>query len=354
MVSSGRVVCVLIALGLLVASCNDDKCDKCPVVPGTSAPTFDNIWPHADSTSWTFLLVQRSWEDSSQSIDIYPTREEVPPAPTLDEVVSRIRSPHVADSAAIGHALYRLRFEGEITTESGAHGQNLVERIYEPGPSFPVAQPPSQGVLRDRASGIPCSFLDRLRTIRPDLRDKLPGSFSPMAASASFAQRGPIGRAMASDKDLDIPWLFLHGYAWTQTNELIGNYGDLSAMISWEYLERDISVSHEFSLRLVPELADDIWLYGKILPRRSIRTEAGTFADCVECVYMVDYGISTVTDETGHELGFFRVVDYASIIYAADIGPVFSYQWNGSPFQDRGIPIRDFTISLIGTGAGSR
>jgi hypothetical protein len=160
--------------------------------------------------------------------------------------------------------------------------------------------------------------------VRPDLRAALlaKGLIGPEGDDRTAQGRCPA----APLDEIEAVLFYLHGYAWEKTADYIGGYGDLNTLLSWKFLDRDLSPGHEFSLQLVPDLAADVYLRARILPRRSVVTEVGRFTNCVECAYLIDYGVSEAVDEQGVSLGFFRNWDFASIIYAPDVGPVMSYQ----------------------------
>lgn len=100
----------------------------------------------------------------------------------------------------------------------------------------------------------------------------------------------------------------------------------MDTALAWKYLAKDLTPGSEFLHRLVPSLAADVFLRGRILPRQTVQTLAGTFTDAVVCLYSVDYGISTATDDAGDATGYFRYYSYGSVTYADSVGPVGSYE----------------------------
>ena len=186
-----------------------------------------------------------------------------------------------------------------FTTLSGATGQNLTETVLRPG-AFVAAAAPG-----------PSAFLASLARARPDLRPRL-ATLAPAPDEASAL----IGRH---------PALFLFGYAWKRTAEWIGSYGDVDTLLAWEYLAADLAPGDEFSMRLVPSLAADVYLHARILPRRKVTTPAGSFADAVECLYEVDYGVYAEVDKGGNIVGYSRYYSYGTVAYAKAVGPVASY-----------------------------
>jgi hypothetical protein len=294
---------VLLVLGIalvVMTSCDDDDCPTCPT-PEPVEPTLENLWPNADSTAWTYLLAESRWPDASEA-GPYENEEDVPPAPSLDEIVVRLGTDMVPDTAEEMRGIYRLRFEGEVTTGSGVRTQLLRETIYGEDFSYPAL----------KVGDLPWTFLQRLAQVRPDLR-------------AEIQARGVRLKSMATDFEI-LP-VYLHGYAFAKTQEYIGGYGDVDTELSWKFLENDISVGHEFIFQLVPSLADDVFLHSRILRHADVQTEAGVFENCVECLYMIDYGVFEAVDGLGSPAGYYGYHDYGTITYAPTVGPIHSYEW---------------------------
>jgi len=269
---------------------------------GTHA-TLDNVWPNADGSEWTYDLVQMRWE--SGALPLYPTVDAVPPVPSLDEVEDLLGEHPVGDPLPEIAAGWVLRFDGTITTESGATGQKLEQEIVPP--PAPAPAPPGAGPHGTDP------FLARLWAARPDLRARLaargfdPGAADPRAAGV-------------------IEPLFLSGYAWEKSPYRIVAFGDLNRDPAWIYLEANLEPGHEFTIQLVPYLTDDVFLHARMLPRRNVATPAGTFAGVAECLYVVDYGVGKVTDASGILLGYRGTFSYGTVAYAPRFGPVQSFE----------------------------
>ena len=128
-------------------------------------------------------------------------------------------------------------------------------------------------------------------------------------------------------------------------------YGDLDTEHSWIFLQGDLSVGSEFSLQLVPDLADDIWLYGRIwsIGDRTVGGEAGS--NVLECMYVIDMGIQEATDEQGGVLGEYRSYMYYSVLFAPEYGPIMSTERQvlaPDPFlQEGGAVIRGFRCDIV-------
>ena len=65
--------------------------------------------------------------------------------------------------------------------------------------------------------------------------------------------------------------------------------------------------------------------------RREIAVETGTYDDCVECLYAVDYGITALVAEEGEAMGFCRPLSVGLIVYVAGVGPVYSRERHAIP-----------------------
>jgi hypothetical protein len=226
------------------------------------------------------------------------------PTLTLDQAAALLGNQPIGAGAIVSQHLYTLRFDGMITTLSGAVGQHLVEQL-EPD-TIPT---PAPTPLRATPNG---RFLAQLASARPDLlrRSTILRAAKQSASDASTIS-GPV---------------LLSGYAWARTSEWIGSYGDLDLLVSWKYLVATLTPGHEFSLQLVPSLATDVFLHARMLPLETVVTESGTYPNARVCLYLVDFGLSEATDPDGNLLGYFRTYTYGSIAYASDVGPIYSYE----------------------------
>jgi len=280
------------------------------------SPTLENVWPNADGTHWTHELVRRTW---SHELTWYAHREDVPPLPSLDEIAAVLGRHPTGGDVRSETGEYRLRFDGTITTNSGVTAQHLVDEWV----------PPVAGRSADVSP-----LLQRIWIARPDLRERM---------LAVGVLRAPPAELRTAENPL-----FLSGYAWERTPDRIQGYGDLDAQPSWRYLDSDLSPGHEFTFQLLPSLSDDIFLHGRVLPWRRVETPAGAFL-VVECLYVVDYGLTESRDELGNVRGYLGAFSYGTVAYAPDVGPVASYE---RELVQTGMPLTpgagDFTISLKG------
>jgi hypothetical protein len=252
---------------------------------GPLAPELDNVWPNQDQMSWGYA--QTVDDIGPSQPQLYPSPEDVPPI-TLNGAAAMLASP--VAGVRIQNGSFHLRFNGTRTTQSGAFGQNLEEST----------------IVNGKTPFVPASWSDRFRArlavARPDLRGRL-GHVDALTGFAVTPQ-------------------FLFGYVWELTDEHIGTYGDLDLNLAWKYLEANLDPGHEFAHQLVPLLADDVFLYARMLPRTTVATPYGTFGKCVRVLYVIDYGVTAQTDFGGNVIGYLRHVDYGILAYAAGHGPV--------------------------------
>lgn len=288
-----RLIPLILLAGLLVAGCNDDDCPQCPAP--VSAPTLANIWPHADGTSWVY--------DGQLALYPGPEVSETPAElPSMAELHAALQDPVPGQPDSLDTGLYRLAFAGNLTTDSGMTAQDLTETWYvEAAPSKSLWAAPAD---RDR------DFLRLLAGARPDLRVKM----------ASLYGLGPEepGKVLPPGHD---PY-FLSAYAFAYEDSGYYGYGDLDQRHAWAYLAGDLSVGSEFSIQLVPALADDIWLYGRIWSVGTYAQDGHTWTNAVEVMYLVDLGLQEEVDENGDPLGYSRPLMYGVTVFVPEVGPV--------------------------------
>jgi hypothetical protein len=282
--------CLLImAAAVLVAGCNDDDdCPQCPADNLGPAPTLANIWPHADGAQWVYDLTFNQYAP----VNADPT----PPMPSLAELHAALQAPVPTDLVESSTALYRLQFDGEVTTESGVTAQNLVGTYF--------TELGEVRVVDSRRS-----LLLAIARARPDRRD---------AILARLGLRADQAKSLADARE---PF-FLGAYAFAFEDSGYFGYGDLDDHHSWVYLAGDLEVGSEFSLLLAPELIDDVWLYGKIWSVGDRIVDGVIWHDVVECLYAVDLGIVQATGEDGDLLGTARNYYYGTTLFVPAVGPI--------------------------------
>ncbi len=105
-------------------------------------------------------------------------------------------------------------------------------------------------------------------------------------------------------------------------------------------------------MQLMPMITNDIWLYGRIWSRGGFTVGGRTFKNVVECMYVLDLGIQTLTDEQGNPLGNVRSYTYGTTHFAPEVGPVMGLERRrlapDSTLQE-GLPsIIDYVMDLVG------
>ena len=189
---------------------------------------------------------------------------------------------------------YRLQFADSITTESGVRRQNLAETLPRTRRSWRSPSRPG------------AAFLRRLAIARPDLRPRI-APYLDTGATVSAELLQP---------------LILHGGAWEKTADWIGTYGDLDQLLAWKYLTSDLRDGDTSSRTgCVPSLAS------RRLPARARprdphgRDAAGRYTNAIEVFYVIDYGVSEATDESGNSSATARA-GVRQHHYVPGVGPV--------------------------------
>lgn len=296
----------------------------------TARGSLDALWPNDDGRYWSYRYFS-GFCPPAPDVRVYATRVEVPPAPSLQDIFRVLRdrrhTPHAGPGiptscfGVLGR--FNLRFNGQITTLTGVTAQNLEESFVEEG-----------GQARAQAGGgFPQVFAARLARARPDVAPRL-GRLAPIETEL-----------------LRLP-LLIHGYAWEKTPAYIGTYGDFDRDLAWKFLDTDLSPGASFTFQLIPSVVDDAFLHALVLSgslRRVPRLPAGQ----IEVAYLIDYGVSESVDSSGNIVGYFRLIDYGTVVYAPGVGPVESFEQvfgsSDAPFQTVGF----VHLDLIETGPGT-
>lgn len=289
-ISSRALVVALAALAIGGVACDKKQVTKPP--PATPLASLATIWPNEDGRGWTYSFFREEWEDTARA-GLFVTAGAVPPAPSLPVLRALIPTLGRGPSVTTDSASFSLRFSGQITTGSGVVAQYLQTTI---GP------PVSAGLA---GAGRVDPILAHVWQARADLR-------SALESRLSLAR--PLGEPS--------PHLFLSGGAWRKTASAILGYGDFDTLPSWKYLDSNIVPGAQFTLQLIPSLASDVFLHGRIAGRKSVTTPSGTYPNAIECEYMVNYGIAAMTDDQGGLLGYQRSVSYGTVAYVDSLGPV--------------------------------
>jgi hypothetical protein len=321
-----KYVCLIAALlAAGVVGCNDDTTGISKSwtngIKFTSslAPTIENIWPNDDQTAWSYDYVLRVKDGWSQAV--YDSLDDVPPLPDWGDVSRfldmRLSGRDVYRTAAT----YGMRFDGQKTSGAGVTAQNL---------EVTVAVGDEGAAALSKAAPAHNEFLTRLYLARPDLRPKLAHLLAHPVADVPPAIWTPI---------------FVHGGVWEKTARWIGTYGDIDQLLAWKFLTDDLSPGSEFTHQLVPSVADDIFLHCRIVGWKRIETDVGRFARALDCLYLVDYGVSSPFTPEGHPTtGYVRSFSYGRVTYAPTVGPAYCHE---RPMADAKDPVGEADMVLI-------
>jgi len=284
-----------------------------------------------------YRIDRRDW--SAPPIRTYPTAAEVPSIPSFDDVAALLGNHPIGTDPVATSGGYRLKFNGTKTTLSGVTGQNLEASVFDLGAGSARLRTDAAKVTETPG------FIRALVRARPDLREKILTRWP----DATRLQSAPSSSGAA---EVYMP-LFLFGYVFEKTREYIGSYGDLNLDLSWKYLEANLQPGSEFSMQLVPDLADNVFLHVRVLREVTAETALGRLPRAIQVLYLVDYGVNEETDGYGNPTGFSRAFGYGAITYAPRVGPVASYE---RTFVGVGEPLHpgygDQTISIVATAAG--
>lgn len=188
-----------------------------------------------------------------------------------------------------------LAFEGTVTTPGG-QAQALFGDHPDPVVGKGAAPTGLNGLLRAIWQG------------RPDLRKDL--------------------EALNSGKSRSYFWpLFLHPGSFMKHPDRLEMWQEEWDHPTWTYLVAPVEVGTGFMHHLIPELADDIFLYGTVTDiDATVTTPAGTFGGAVRVDYHIDMGISTITDENGNLIATFHGEHDGYVHFVPDVGPVQEHE----------------------------
>jgi hypothetical protein len=298
----------VLVLASFPLGCSDSEDSLFTAITGSGGDepaSLENVWPNEDGRAWAYRLDQRVWDQVPRQV--YATPEEVPPIPSVDEVVALLGNHPIGDNPVSDVSGYRMRFHGMKTTQSGAVGQNLETEM------FALTATAARSRFSETAPD--AVFWRSLARARPDLVPRIAALLPETARLAA--------KVAAAEVD---PPLYLFGNAWEKTEEYIGSYGDLNTLLAWEYLEADLTPGHEFTIQLIPDVVDDVFLHVRVLAERTATTALGTHPHSIDVLYVVDYGLAEAFDDQFNVIGYSRSYDYGTITYAPGVGPVATYE----------------------------
>jgi hypothetical protein len=237
-------------------------------------PALEAYWPHEDGRQW---LYDQHYEELFLTGDI------------VDNVA-------------------RMFFNGTTTAGGGVACQVLDAEVT--GTPLRV-RPESEGGAPAVVAAHP--FLRQLWLARPDLRAKI--------------ERAAVEQPCPANATPNWAPLLLHNGAYRQTATEIGAWRcDVANLQSWLYLTSDLSPGAQAQLQLVPDLADDVFLYVRVDGLTTATVPAGTFNDCLHVEYLIDYGESECTDPLGNPTGTMLSETTGYVRFAPGIGPIESFE----------------------------
>ena len=298
-----RLFALLLLLALVsLAACNDD--DDCPTCPPESPePTLDNLWPLADGTDWVydFQFNEKEWStDTGDTLPGFAALRQALLNPAPGTVVSQ------------DEGLYRQYWNGQVTTDSGVVAKNMEVIIYGE----------VSGEVRGRN---PDGLLELIARARGDLRPAIEGRLGRSLTHKSLDEAGDM--------------FFLSPYAFAYEDSGYFGYGDLNGLHTWTYLTDDLAPGDGFTQQLVPGLADDIWLYGRVWNVGEFSVGNTVYSNAVECLYAIDLGFQQAMDAYGDIITEGYSYMYGRTVFVPEVGPVYCQERRVFPpdTQERGV-----------------
>lgn len=289
-----KSITILIALSLLaLAACKDDN----PANPfSPKPPAMASIWPHADGNVWQYTITYTDRLAPTPTKSADPSETEIP---SMTELHALLQIPLTGTPTLSASGTYELALDGMVTTGSGVTAQRFKKTL-----DLELDPPAVQKSIN--ISGTSDDFLRAIARARPDLRSKI------------FAAKG---WSKLGDLDISAPF-FIGGYAFAYEDSGYFGYGDLDQLHSWVYLTESLRVGTSFKLQLIPALASDIWLTGRIWSQGDLQIGDKTYRNVIECMYVIDLGEFVAIDENGDEIGVSHNYIYAATHFAPDVGPI--------------------------------
>lgn len=227
--------------------------------------SIEALWPNKEASKWSFDF--EGWELGSDG-----------------------------NPAFIYGGTAKLLLMGNTNTPGGV-AQNLFAFHEEPVPT--------------KANRHLSPLYRNLWKARPDLRGEI----------EALARQRPGNTTQSADW---VPVL-LHGGLFMKSSDRVEMWQPGSLTPTWTYLAGDLVVNQEFTRQLVPDLADDVFLHGKVEANdANVSIPAGTFSHAVKIAYDIDYGVADiieVIDDTPVSIGTFRSWTSGWVQYVPGVGP---------------------------------
>jgi hypothetical protein len=233
-------------------------------------PSMDALWPNADGRSWTYAQHYENLEGGE---------------------------PQVVDNRT------RIFFDGMVVAPVGIDAQYLRQVLVSgPAPAIALEAKLSDPLLR------------QVWVARPDLREKISAAVD-LAPCPQFHPAGAYA-------------ILLNGeFAYRKTADEIAAWRcNLANTRSWLWLISDVSIGKTFTLQLIPDLSDNVFLHGMVAAIEPVTVPAGSFENAVRVDYVIDYGMSFCVDEPGNTTGTNRSETRGYVHYVPDVGPVDSFE----------------------------
>lgn len=231
--------------------------------------TMDQLWPNEDGREWRF-------DQRYQSFGLIPQ--------VIDNQV-------------------RLLLDGTTVAPDGIDTQYLRHELLS-----------GSLAAASHAEEISDPFLRELWQARPDLRVKLRSSLDGSPCPA-YAPAGAYSTLLNGE------------FAYLKTGTEIAAWRcNFANTRSWRWLTSNLTLGSAFTLQLVPDFANNVFLHGTVAAVEPATVPAGTYPDCVRVDYVIDYGQSQCTDENGAPTGTMRALKQGYIHYAPNVGPIQSFE----------------------------
>ena len=233
---------------------------------------LEGLWPQQDGASWTFQGTLDQYEMPSESFTA------------------------------------RLIIDGTVDLAGGITAFNVIGRIDG------LTAAPDDGT----PAGLP-SLLRTLWTLRPELRSELESRYAHALRVPAQAPEWPL--------ELLQPAEAANGLGLYTSATALGSWRDAIAGWSWWYVTDALSVGSEWTLQLIPDIANDVFLHGRVVDQfTQIDVGGQTFTNVLVMEYRVDFGELTISDESGQLIGTARAETTGRISFGMDVGPLRMFE----------------------------